>query len=389
MQTKYKVILAILISFTSELNIYSDIMLRNVNDTLQTFSGELYFYSDIILRNVNDTLQTFSGDIITTPELKIYKTNETLPAKNIKLETLENVFNECKKIVFNSNKSSQEVKKKIQSCKIIIEKSDFKYPISVTTITFHPVDAVDVSKYAAVDAIQINVFLIAKLNLDERNDFLTLKTLILHELGHIVFNDLETIEAQKKELQDKDSETLLALINTDCIEHGFNPNWINHHIEKEAFSESKENLITLIHNLQFRHNERRADLFAATMLEKNEAMDGFERFSKIYSDILPKYEELNGSLKDDHDPDNLRLKLLNLHSNGEIKLNLGSGEIEDARKNKVLSPKETKAMLESSDQESFKTKNKKDHPLAKPEEAFNEAETPNEKIDQMVAKQES
>ena len=389
MQTKLKLILAILVSFASKLNFYSDIVIRSLDNNVQMFSDDKFSH-DIIIQ---------------TPEIKLYKKNTILPAKSIRLKKLEELFNECKEIVCNRSETSQEVKEKIKSCKIIIEKTDFKHLIAATILIIHPLDTPDDSKYPAVDAIQINLLLIAKLNLDQKNDYLTLKTLIFHELGHVFFKDVETIEKQKKEPNLNDCEALLKLINTACIENGFEPNLIKSYIQKEQINESKEMLIALIHNLQFRHNERRADLFAATMLEKGVAMQGFKRFFKLSSDIMPGYDDAAGSLKDDHDPDKLRLELFSLHSNGKIKLNLDSGKIEDVAKNKTMSPKELKYIIEKNSLDYLKGKNlilatfscilfcaggcfivkankKKELPL-------DDAESPNEEIDQMVAEQEA
>ncbi len=316
MQTKLKLILAILISFTSELNFDSDIIVMKHDGTLDCKK---------------------SDDVIKIPE----------HFNSIQVKSLETILSECKELICKKCTMSQETKDRVMSCKIIIERQ--------------PLDAIISTSYMKINnstpqcIISINPFYLGLL-IDEEGYELLLKAQLLHEFGHIFFNDLKTIEAQKKELQDKDSETLLKLINTACIENGFEPNLIKSYIQKEKINESKEMLIALIHNLQIRHNERRADLFAATMLEKGVAMQGFKRFFKLSSDIMPGYDDAAGSLKDDHDPDKLRLELFSLHSNGKIKLNLDSGKIEDVAKNKTMSPKELKYILEKNSLDYLKGK---------------------------------
>ena len=279
---------------------------------------------DGLLVQIQKTLLKFTEQQILLPPVQ-FKNGKIIPAKTIVLSFLENMIDEIKVEILKNTKLSAKSRLFIENAYVMIMQPNH------TTIC--------AGVHLNHGFIRIGSSFLSVLDFRNQEHLNCLKMILYHEFCHIFFDDTSVLNNLNQQIQSMPCSEVPQSVKATVQENGFE---LDHETtKKKTFA----NLLSIHSNVIFKHNERRADIFAAQFVGANDFAIALKTLHFMLEHCYCVDKNLIGCMDDAHDSLAQRLALLDLYQSGIVSLNLETGNIELADK-KVLSAIELKTMIE-------------------------------------------
>jgi len=270
----------------------------------------LHSTEDIFINTGDECLGVLDENLekVRLPALVLHN-GTILPSRTLDVMYLRNTIYSLKNKILQNQYLSDDGKKRVENSIFVIEEAR-----GISSMYVCPPENDEIYRLC----VEVSFLNFIDLSIEKTQQ--AFAALIMHEYSHIAFDDVNESISRSEELKTKQKEDLIDICKNAYEAAGCQEPLIS--LENYSCPE----LVDLEYNLSFKMKERRADLFAATILN----FTGINEGLKIYNDISDTLTSMNveqGSISDSHDSVPDRIKLIWLAQSDKISLNLSNGEI--------------------------------------------------------------